>query len=134
MALEDTLLMKLVSAADSLLSEVIGMFRAEHKQLANESVLKMEGRLVGDWANEAKALLSYGPVPKALIVDLTEVSYVDAVGEQVLTWMGSLGARFVAKAVYAAEMCKRLKLPVHNKPTPTKTVFRAVLVTQDGSD
>jgi len=110
------------------------MFRAELKQLANGSVLKMEGRLVGDWANEAKSLLSNGPVPKGLIVDVTEVSYVDLVGEQVLTWLGSVGARFVAKAAYAAGMCKRLNLPIHSKTTATQEVFQPVLATQNGSD
>ena len=110
------------------------MFRAELKQLTNGSVLKMEGRLVGEWANEAKSLFSQGPVPKALIVDLTDVSYVDAIGEQVLTWLSSIGARFLAKGIYAAAVCKRLNLPIHNKAISTQTVFQAVLATQEGSD
>jgi len=110
------------------------MFRAELEQLANGSLLKMEGRLVGDWASEAKSLLSRGPVPKGLIVDLTEVSYVDAIGEQVLTWLRSIGAKFVAEAVYATAICKRLNLPIHIRPTRTTTVFQAGLATQDGSD
>ena len=94
----------------------------------------MEGRLVGDWAHEVKSLLLTGPVPKGLIVDLTEVSYVDAVGEQVLTWLSSLGARFVAKAVYAAATCNRLSLTVHNKPVLNKPVFRGVLAAHEGTD
>jgi hypothetical protein len=110
------------------------MFRAELKQLADGSVLKMEGRLVGDWAIEAKSLLVHGPIPKGLVVDLTEVSYVDAAGEQVVTWLSSLGARFLANGVYAGALCKRLKLPIHNKVTRMPTVFRAVLATQEGSD
>ncbi len=110
------------------------MFRAQLKQLANGSILKMEGRLVGDWATETKSLLSHGPVPKALIVDLTEVSYIDADGEDVLTWLGSVGARFLAKGVYGAAICKRLNLPAPNKAIPTQTVFQAVLATQEGSE
>ena len=109
------------------------MFRAELEQLANESILKMEGRLVGAWANEAKALLAHGPIPTRLIVDLSEVSYVDEIGEQVLAWFSSAGARFLAKGVYAAAVCKRLKLPVQNKNNPRQTVFRAVLSTQKSS-
>ncbi len=106
------------------------MFRAELNRFADGSILKIEGRLVGDWADEVKSLLSRGPVPKGLIVDLTEVSYVDAIGEQVLTWLSSLGARFVARAVYAAATCKRLKLALHNKPIMNQPGFRGVLATQ----
>ena len=110
------------------------MFRAEIKQLASGSMLKMEGRLVGDWANEAKALLSHGPIPKGLIVDLNEITYVDTVGEHVLTWLKSVGAKFTANGVYGSAVCKRLSLPLHNKTNGTRTVFRAVLATQEGSD
>src|ERR1700759_5002482 len=107
------------------------MFRAELNRFADGSLLTMEGRLVGDWANEVKSLLSQGPVPKGLIVDLTEVGYVDPIGEQVLTWLGSLGARFVARGVYAVATCKRLKLALHNKTLPDKPAFRGVLATQE---
>ena len=110
------------------------MFRAELNRFSDGSLMKMEGRLVGDWANEVKSLLARGPVPKGIIVDLTEVSYVDAVGEQVLIWLSSLGARFVAKAVYAAATCKRLNLTVYNKPVLNKPGFRGVLAAQEGTD
>lgn len=110
------------------------MFRAELDRLADGSLLKVEGRLVGDWANEVKSLLARGPVPPGLIVDLTEVSYVDAVGEQVLIWLSSLGARFVAKAVYAAATCKRLNLTVSKKPILNRPVFRGVLAAQESLD
>ena len=89
------------------------MFRAQMNQLANGPTLKMEGSLVGQWAEEAKSLLTNGPVPQGLVVDLTDVSYVDTVGEEVLTWFASVGASFMAKAVYAASLCERLQLPVH---------------------
>ena len=91
------------------------MFRAQIIQLANGPTLKMEGNLVGQWAEEARSLLTSGPVPKGLVVDLTDVSYVDSVGEKVLTWLASVGASFMAKAVYAASLCERLQLPVHRK-------------------
>jgi hypothetical protein len=93
------------------------MFRAQLFELAIGPTLKMEGSLVGEWAQEAKSLLTNGPVPKGLIVDLTDVSYVDSVGEQVLAWLASIGASFMAKAVYAAWVCERLQLPLHGQPT-----------------
>ena len=110
------------------------MFRAELDRLADGSLLKMEGRLVGEWADEARSLVLRAPAPKRLIVDLTDVSYVDAVGEQVLTWLSSLGAKFVAHAVYAAAICKRLSLPLHNKPLAGKPVYRGILIAQEGTD
>ena len=93
------------------------MFRAQLHQLASGPTLKMEGSLVGEWAQEAKSLVTSGPVPKGLIVDLTDVSYIDSVGEHVLAWLASVGASFMAKAVYAASVCERLQLPLHGKPS-----------------
>jgi len=74
----------------------------------------MEGRLVGDWAEQARPLLTEGVVPKGLIVDLTEVTYVDSVGEQLLNWLSSVSAEFVAENIYAG-VCERLHLPFLNK-------------------
>ncbi len=55
------------------------MFRAEIQWLASGPTLKMEGRLVADWAEQARCLVTKDVLPKGLIVDLTEVSYVDSV-------------------------------------------------------
>ncbi len=68
----------------------------------------MEGNLVGKWAQEAKSLVTNSPVPKGLVVDLTDVSYIDSEGEQVLAWLASVGATFMARTVYAASVCERL--------------------------
>src|SRR5271166_3858408 len=50
-----------------------------------------------------------GPVPKGLIVDLTDVSYIDSVGEQVLAWLAGVGASFMARGVYGVSVCERLR-------------------------
>ena len=93
------------------------MFRAEILWLANGPTLKMEGRLVGEWAEQATHLVTTDLVPKGLIVDLTEVSYVDSAGERLLSWLGSVGAVFVASGVYAPGVCERLGLsPVRRMP------------------
>jgi len=109
------------------------MFRAELKQNGDGAILKMEGRLVGDWANEARSLVSRGPALKRLIVDLTEVSYVDAAGEQLLTWLSTYGAVFVAKAVYIAAVCKRLRVRVQNHDTPDEMRYGGILLAQENS-
>jgi hypothetical protein len=94
------------------------MFRAEVRWFANGPTLKMEGRLVGDWAEQARCLVTNDVVPKGLIVDLTEVSYVDSVGEQLLKWLGSVGAAFVAGNVYTVGVCERLRLSTLKKTAP----------------
>ena len=96
------------------------MFRAEILWLANGPTLKMEGKLVGAWAEDARYLVTTNVVPNGLIVDLTDVSYIDSVGEQLLKWLSSVGAEFVAGNVYALGVCERLgflplrRMPPHN--------------------
>ena len=86
------------------------MFRAEIQWLASGPTLKLEGKLVADWAEQARRLVTKDVLPKGLIVDLTEVSYIDPVGEQLLKWLASVGAVFVAGSVYAFAVCDRLCL------------------------
>ena len=87
------------------------MFRAEIRWLASGPTLKLEGKLIADWAEEARRLVTKDVLPKNLIVDLPEVSYVDSVGEQLLKWLASVGAVFIAGNVYAFAVCDRLLLP-----------------------
>jgi|SRR5208337_4705240 len=94
------------------------MFRAEIQWLASGPTLKLEGRLVADWAEQARRLVTNDVVPKGLIIDLAEVSYVDSVGEQLLTWFGSVGAEFVAGNVYAVSVCERLRLSTLERAAP----------------
>ena len=53
------------------------MFRAEILWLADGPILKMEGRLAGEWTEGARCLVTSEALPKRLIVDLNEVSFVD---------------------------------------------------------
>ncbi len=93
------------------------MFRAEILWLANGPTLKLEGRLVSEWAEQARCLVTTDVVPKGLIVDLTDVSYIDSAGEKLLSWLGSVGAVFVAGGVSAPAVCERLGLsPVRRMP------------------
>ncbi len=87
------------------------MFRAEIRHLANGPIFRMEGRLVGEWAKEARALVTKNGDLKGLVVDLTDVCYIDSLGEQFLSWLGSLGAEFVAENTYAMAVVERLQLP-----------------------
>ena len=87
------------------------MFCADIQWFASGPTLKLEGKLVADWAEQARCLVTKDVLPKGLIVDLTDVSYIDSVGEQLLKWLASVGAVFIAGSVYAFAVCDRLRLP-----------------------
>ena len=72
----------------------------------------LEGRLTGDDAEHVRIQITRCPVSVKLIVDLTEVVFIDNVGEQVLSFLGRLGAVFVAPNSYTLDMCERLNLSV----------------------
>jgi anti-anti-sigma regulatory factor len=85
------------------------MLRAEFDQQKKPVELKLEGRLVGPWAVQVKSLVSRHFKPADLLVDISEVTYVDSVGEQLLIWLrDDLHARLVAETCYARDVCERL--------------------------
>jgi ABC-type transporter Mla MlaB component len=88
------------------------MFAAEIRWLASGPMLKMKGTLDRDWAAQARSLVTKGVIPAGLIVDLTEVSYIDTAGEDLLKWLASMGAEFAADNIYAVNVCERLHLPL----------------------
>jgi len=85
------------------------MLRARLDQSSGLS-LKLEGRLVAAWAFQVKSLVSRHFVPNGLLVDMSEVTYVDSVGEQLLLWLRDLKAEFVAESCYPRDICERLHL------------------------
>ena len=74
--------------------------------------IRLEGRLTGEDAEHVRAQITRCPVSVKLMVDLTEVVFIDNVGEQVLSFLGRLGAAFVAPDSYTLDMCERLDLSV----------------------
>ena len=86
------------------------MCRAKIQWLASGPTLKLEGKLVADWAEQARCLVTKEVLPEGLIVDLNGLSEIDSVGEQFLQWLDSAGALFVAGSTYANAVCERLRL------------------------
>jgi len=100
------------------------MLRAEFTHKNNDRELKLEGRLVEAWAVQVKSFVSRHFVPKGLLVDMSEVTYVDSVGEQLLLWLRDLQAEFVAESCYARDVCERLQLTLKGdagRPVPSAT-------------
>ena len=88
------------------------MLRMEFYDLPDRMKMRMEGRFVLDFAEHARTLIGHSKVPSKLVVDLSEVSFVDEVGEEVLLWFREIGTTFVAESAYSCDVCDRRQLPV----------------------
>ena len=75
-----------------------------------DSLLKLEGRLTGADAEHIRTLMARSYEGPRIVVDVTEVTFVDSVGEAVLSLLGRLGAEFVAETAYTSDVCERLRL------------------------
>ena len=99
------------------------MLRVEIRDSAETLILELEGRLTGDDAQQTHMLAARCAARRKLLVDLTEVEFIDAAGEEVLSSLGQLGAEFVAPNSYALDVCERLKLRVAVNGSPDLTAF-----------
>ena len=88
------------------------MLRVEICDSAETLTLRLEGRFTGDDAEHTRTLAARLAARENLCVDLTEVVFVDATGEEVLSFLGRLGAEFVAPNSYVLDVCERLNLRV----------------------
>jgi len=63
----------------------------------NAATLKLEGRLAGPWVGELERswrAVKDDSSDKPVMVDLCEVTFVDAEGRKLLSWMYEQGARW----------------------------------------
>jgi hypothetical protein len=86
------------------------MLRVDIHDSADTLSLKLEGRLTGDDAESTRTLMTRCRDGMRLVVDLTEVTFIDSVGEEVLSFFGRFGAEFVAQTSYTLDVCERLHL------------------------
>jgi hypothetical protein len=86
------------------------MLRVETHDSANSLHLKLQGRFTGDDAENTRTLITRGREGMRLVVDLTDVTFIDSVGEDVLSFFGRFGAHFVASSSYTVDVCERLQL------------------------
>jgi hypothetical protein len=87
------------------------MLRIQMYNFLNTLSLKLEGRFTGNDADNARALLMrYRQGIKLVVVDLNEVTFIDLVGEEVLSFFGRFGAEFAASTSYTLDVCERLHL------------------------
>ncbi len=88
------------------------MLRAEMKDTDNDLMIKLEGRLAGNDAEHIRMLVTRCNTEKKVVVNLTDVTFIDPVGEATLSFFSRLGAMFVASDVYMLDVCERLHLPL----------------------
>jgi hypothetical protein len=91
------------------------------QDLPNASIFRLEGRLTGEDAEHVRTLVTRCHIAMRLVVDLTEVTFIDAVGESALSLLRRLGAKFVAEDAYVIGVCQRLHLPLARKGKTKKT-------------
>ena len=91
------------------------MLRVEYHDLGNTVTMRLEGRFVGKFAQDARDLVTRCKIPLRLVVNLSEVMFVDAMGEEVLLWLAGIGGEFVAENCYPLHVCERLHLPMAPK-------------------
>lgn len=88
------------------------MLRAEMHNSQDFVIIRLEGRFAGEGADQVRTLATRSHIEGKFVVDLTDVTFVDAAAEEVLSFLKRLGAEFVADNSYTLDFCERLNLPV----------------------
>jgi len=91
------------------------MLRVQTQESDRTLICRLEGRFTGKGAEEVRTLVTRCDGKLELVVDLTDVMFIDAIGEEVLLLVKRLGAQFVAETSYSRDVCERLQLPFIGK-------------------
>src|SRR5690242_16296584 len=99
------------------------MLRATYSNDAAGQRWQLCGRLAGAWVDELRACWSASRrVPGARIVlDLTDVTFIDESGEELLSELQTAGVEFVAAGVENKDLLEGLK---HNGRRPLRRLVR----------
>src|SRR5271165_2570150 len=88
------------------------MLRIQFYETAHGITVRLQGRFVKESAEHACMLIGKSSEPSRFVVDLSDVTFVDAVGERVLIWFKEMGVGFTADSAYCLDICERLNLPL----------------------
>ena len=88
------------------------MLRVEFEDVGDTLTMRLQGRFVGPFAKDTKDLVTSSKIPLRLVVNLSEVTFVDATGEEMLSWLARIGGEFIADNCYPVHVCERLRLPM----------------------
>jgi hypothetical protein len=101
------------------------MFRVQISESPGAINLKVAGKFVSHFVEDATRFLSCHKGRARVTVDISEISFVDFCGERALNWMRVAGATFVAKTPYSLRVCRRLRLPVRSATLSPELAARA---------
>lgn len=93
------------------------MLRIQMYDSLNTLSLKLEGRFTGNDADNTRALLTRLREGSRFVVDLNDVTFIDLVGEEVLSFFARFGAEFTASTSYTLDVCERLHLRLERDET-----------------
>jgi len=88
------------------------MLRVETQKSDGALICKLQGRFTAEGAEDVRLLVARCNSQLDLVVDLTDLMFIDTVGEDVLCFVKKLGAQFIAETSYARDVCERLQLPL----------------------
>jgi len=88
------------------------MLRVGTQELNGTLICRLEGRFTGQGAEQVRTLVTRCDSKLQIIVDLTEMMFIDVIGEEVLSFLKKLNAQFIAETSYAQDICERLDLPL----------------------
>jgi hypothetical protein len=91
------------------------MLRVEFQDVGRTVTIRLEGRFVGPYAEDTRDQVTRCKIRLRLVVNLSEVTFVDAVGEEMLSWLARIGGEFIADNCYPLHVCERLHLPMAPK-------------------
>jgi hypothetical protein len=105
------------------------ILRVEFSHDANGTVLlRLQGRLVGVYAEDARITMARYQVPQKVVVELTELTFIDSSGEDLLLWLDRIGTEFIADNVYCRAVCERnTQFWVVNCSRPSHALVSAVV-------
>jgi hypothetical protein len=86
------------------------VLRVTTEKAVEAVIYRVEGRLTGEGAECLRTLATQSHTDLTLVVDLTEIIFIDVVGENALSFLKRLGAQFVAETSYSRDVCERLDL------------------------
>jgi hypothetical protein len=91
------------------------MLRVDFEDVGDTVTIRLQGRFVGPFARDTRDLVTRSKIRSRLVVNLSEVTFVDAAGEEMLSWLARFGGKFIADNCYPLHVCERLRLPMMPK-------------------
>ena len=96
------------------------MLRVQIRDASNSLIIRIEGRFDSDAAECVQTTVARLNTTLDLVVDVTDVTFVDPSGESVLRFLKRIGAVFVADNLYSLHICDRLRLPLSINGRPDR--------------